>query len=56
MGNKFIEPIRQSTLILIFRLFLIMFLPDIFYLIIRIVSFDLRSDWLPHRDITLLDI
>ena len=49
----FVEPIRQSVWVLVFKLFSILFFTDMFYLIIRIVFFDLRIDWLPHRDMTV---
>lgn len=51
-SRTFLEPIRGSMFLLLFRIITLMMSTDVIYLIIRVVVFDLNKHWLPHRDIT----
>lgn len=48
-----LQPLRESTVLLVLRVVFLMILADTIYLLIRLLALDLRSNWFPRRDITL---
>ncbi len=49
-----LQPIRESTVLLVSRIVFLMILCDAVYLIIRLFALDLNKNWVPHRDITFM--
>ncbi len=46
------QPIRETTVLLVFRTVFFNFLIEAIYLTIRIFALDLNTHFIPHRDIT----
>lgn len=47
-----LQPVRESTVLLVARIIFLMVLCDTIYLGIRLLALDLNKNWIPHRDIT----
>lgn len=52
--NIQLQPIRETTVLLVFRIVFLLFLIDAIYLTIRIFALDLNIHFIPHHDITFL--
>ena len=48
-----IQQVRESTVLLVLRVVILMILADAIYLLIRLLALDLNPNWFPRRDITL---
>ncbi|MCL4352960.1 PH domain-containing protein [Patescibacteria group bacterium] len=49
-----LQPIRESTVLLVARIVFLMILFDAVYLVIRLLTLDLNKNWVPSRNITFM--